>query len=372
LLPLAKAAAARGQQPTFLVSNPDEVAPLLHDAGFELRSAPTIGARHRLPVLGRAVAHTFADILGTAGFDDARSLAAATRAWDDLVSDLRPVAAVCELSPLLCLSAYAGQLPLLVTGYGFVLPPPELPQFPPLSRAQPQHAEAMLLDNVRAVLRARGRPVPDTLPALLAGDAHFVTGLDELDPYRELRSQAAVGPPGIEPGPVSRGAREEVFAYLLGDAPATLSVLTALARTGARGRVFVRRGTHEHRQAVTGGGLTWLERPGEMRRMLQGARLVVHHGSMLTAEETLLGGRAQLVVPLYLEHLLTARALVALGAARVLAAGSPPELMGDTIAAMRQDTSLARAAESFCARAADAGRSRTHAGRDRAALLNPR
>jgi hypothetical protein len=64
-------------------------------------------------------------------------------------------------------------------------------------------------------------------------------------------------------------------------------------------------------------------------------------------KETLLAGRAQLVVPLYLEHILTARALEALGVARVLLARPAPDLMDEAIAAARADGSLASAAQAF-------------------------
>jgi UDP:flavonoid glycosyltransferase YjiC (YdhE family) len=68
---------------------------------------------------------------------------------------------------------------------------------------------------------------------------------------------------------------------------------------------------------------------------------------MLTSEETLLGGRPQLVVPLYLEHLFTARALERLGVGRLLAASSPPEAMTAAITAARGDPAAWRAARAF-------------------------
>ena len=81
-----------------------------------------------------------------------------------------------------------GAIPTLILGYGFVLPPPHLPRFPQLSNAPPAHSDDALLENVRTVLRARGRVAPDALPGLLAGDAHFVTGLEALDPVPRPRA----------------------------------------------------------------------------------------------------------------------------------------------------------------------------------------
>jgi len=230
------------------------------------------------------------------------------------------------------------------------LPPPHLMRFPPLSDALPTHDERLLLDNVRVVLAERGSVAPQALPALFAGHAHFVTGLDELDPYRSLRLQPAVGLPGAPPQLTALDG-DEVFAYLLGDAPATHTLLAGLNRSGARGRVYVRRGTAEQRHALAGGGMIWLEDPTDTRLALDRARLVVHHGSMLMSEEALLAGRPQLVVPLYLEHLVTAHALEALGVGKPLVASARPEMVDAAIAQVQSDAGLGRAAQAF-ARAA--------------------
>jgi UDP:flavonoid glycosyltransferase YjiC (YdhE family) len=83
----------------------------------------------------------------------------------------------------------------------------------------------------------------------------------------------------------------------------------------------VRRATGQHRQAVAGSGLVLLDRPAPLADGLLRGRLVVHHGSMLTSEEAAIAGRPQLLLPLYLEHLLTARTLAGTGAARVIRPG---------------------------------------------------
>jgi rhamnosyltransferase subunit B len=351
LLPLARQVAAQGFTPMFLVRNPGEVAAVMEGEPFAVGAAPSVRGRVPAPAGRSRVARSFADLLGVAGFSDVGALGAALTAWDAVIAELRPVAIVCEHSPLLCLTVRGRDVPALVVGYGFVLPPPHLPRFPALSNAEPTHHEAALLANVRAVLRRRGRIDIDALPALLAGDAHFVTGLEVLDPYRARRRERAVGPPGVDPRRTSRDPEEELFAYLLGDAPATRLVLAGLERSGARGRVYVRRGTEALRRELAGGALTWLERPADARQALERARLVVHHGSMAMAEEALLSGRPQLVVPLYLEHLLTAHALEVLGAGTTMAANAPPAAIDAAIDQARADPAPARAADAF-ARAA--------------------
>jgi hypothetical protein len=316
---VARAALEDGHRLLFLTGNPGEVAPLLASAGIEGGASPSVARTGRAagPPAG-AVATSFADILGGAGFGDAGFLRDMTAAWDEALARLRPAAVVCEMSPFLCLAAFGGDVPVLSLGYGFVLPPPHLPRFPALLDGPPLYAEAALLESAADVCRARGRRVPATLPALLAGTAHAVTGMDALDPYREHRPQAAVGPLDLEVARAAPEPDEDVFAYLLGDAPPTVDVLRALAASALRGRAYVRRGGDAHRAALAGSGIVWLDRPEPARDAFPRARLVVHHASMLTSEEALAAGRPQLVVPLYLEHLFTARALRALGVAAVV------------------------------------------------------
>jgi UDP:flavonoid glycosyltransferase YjiC (YdhE family) len=52
--------------------------------------------------------------------------------------------------------------------------------------------------------------------------------------------------------------------------------------------------------------------PEPTKQALSRARIVLHHGGMLLAEETIAAGRPHLIVPSYLEQLLTAAALRAL------------------------------------------------------------
>lgn len=345
LLPLARAAAAAGHRTIFLVANPDEVAPCLASERLEVRRAPPPAARGE-PRRG-AVASSHADILGGVGFGDAELLRDTASRWDSTLAALRPAALVCESSPFLLLACFGSALPLLSSGHGFLLPPPHLPQFPPLWDGPSLYSEPELLDAVVSTCRARGRAGPAALPALLAGTAHAVTGFDVLDPYRAHRRQAAFGPPELDIPPASTAAQEDVFAYLLGDGSASLKVLEALAQAGVSGRVFVRRGTDAQRRALAGSRITWLDGPEPTRDALERARLVVHHGSMLMSEEALAAGRPQLVVPLFLEHLLTARALGGLGVAAVIRPTDGGDDIGRAVAGALSDTAMARAARSF-------------------------
>jgi UDP:flavonoid glycosyltransferase YjiC (YdhE family) len=347
LLPVAEAAARVGHRPLFLVPNPGEASAFVARAGFGLHAVPSVARTPSGLAPSGSVATSFADILGGAGFADPDYLLDLARAWDAAIAEIRPVAVVCELSPFLNVATFGTNLPVLVLGYGFVLPPPQLPTFPALRDGAPLHDEARLLENVARACEPRGRTPPAALPALSAGSAHAVTGLVALDPYRSQRLRAPVGPPFLEAHLADAEPLHDVFVYLLGDAPATIHVLRILAASGLRGRAFVRRGREEHRRVLSGSGITWLEKPEPIARALAEARAVVHHGSMLTTEEALAAGRPQVIVPLYLEHLLTARALLDLGVAAVVRAPRNPDDVAQALASGLADTGVAFRARAF-------------------------
>jgi hypothetical protein len=347
LLPIARAAASDGHSVIFLVPNPDEVKVLLAPAGFEARLAPIALSRPGATSTAPAVATSYGDILGAIGFGDVDYLSHAIARWEATLADLRPAAVVCEMSPFLNVATFRGEVPVLVVGHGFGLPPPEGSKFPPLWDGKPLFDQEQLLEVVRHVCRVRGRATPAALPAILEGTAHAVTGLAELDPYRSLRSSPALGPPGLDIRPRSSEPEYDVFAYLSGDAAITADVLRALALSGLRGRVFVRRPAQAHREALERGRLTWLERPEPIVRALAQAKVVVHHGGMLTSEEALTSGTPQVVAPVFLENLLTAKALRDLGVATVLRPRRPPSELLTSLGSAVADPDLASAASKF-------------------------
>jgi hypothetical protein len=93
------------------------------------------------------------------------------------------------------------------------------------------------------------------------------------------------------------------------------------------GRVFVRRPTKIQRLTVAGSRVRWLDSPEPPQTAIERARAVVHHGSMSMAEEALVVGRPQVVVPIYLEHLFTARALAAKGVGQVIRSNSSQDVL---------------------------------------------
>jgi rhamnosyltransferase subunit B len=346
MLPLAQAVALAGHAPAFLVPNPEEIASVLEATRFPLGRVPPLpSAVPGSPA--RTVAATFADILGAAGIGDADGLAMTLDAWDRLLDGLGPALVVCEFSPLLCLAARGSRFPVVAVGHGFVLPPSHLSEFPLLAPVTPSFSQGELLEVVNRVQRQRRRPELVRLPAMMDATARFMTGLPELDPYRADRHDPVAGPPDTGVRQVWSEPVEDFFAYLSATNPITPRLLQALARSGLRGSVYVRGASPGLSTHLRGSDIVWLDRAASMPQRLERATMVVHHGSMLTSEEALIAGRHQVVAPIYLEHLLTARTLLEHELAVVIAGAETSEEMIDQLRSAVASPSLKAAARRF-------------------------
>lgn len=325
MLPIATAMAAKGYSPVFVVPNPVEVESLLSGHAFPYLQAPRIERRREWKADGPRVVGSFSDILALAGFAEDRVLLATLNCWQALLDLAKPCLVVCEYSPFLCLAAL--ERPLLVLGNGFTLPPPELSEFPTFADQPPQLESTAILDAVARVQRYRNRPVPPTLPSILKGSRHLVCSLAELDPYLQLRQSAPCGPPILVDSASSHPASKDLFAYLAGESPWCLAIARALKETGLSGFVYARNLPADLNKILEGSALQLLSSPTSISKMLQKSSIVLHHGGMGLAEEALIAGRPQIVLPLYLEQYLTAKRIESAGVGTVVPTGSTAATM---------------------------------------------
>jgi hypothetical protein len=210
------------------------------------------------------------------------------QAWQSVLLQVKPSLIITDHAPGLVLAA-RGVVPTVVTGDSFAVPPP-VEVFPPLRFPTPPESaqrQEQVSNTVREVVK-----LDAPLGQVLNGDASFIFGIPELDPYRHLRTNNQYVSLHITPIPRKLHSSDgPAWAYLYDDYPYRDLVLQTL-----RPQCDFKR----------------------LTEVLAGKSLAIHHGSSTTAITCLLAGIPQLVLPQHLEHQLNCVALSQLGVATIL------------------------------------------------------
>jgi UDP:flavonoid glycosyltransferase YjiC (YdhE family) len=259
-------------------------------------------------------AANFADILAGYGFADRLQLEALVAAWSDLFDLVQPGLLVADFSPLAQIAAH-GTIAIVVVGYGFCLPPHDLPSFPSFREDLPQAAsERPILANVNAVIERRGGQASNSLPALFRGDHAHCYSLPFFDPYAEYRRPPAAGP--IEPMPDLTPPPHEgrIFAYLDGDLPNAPELVLGLSELRLPVEIYIRGGNRVVAEFATRRGLGLHAEPPSWVDLMPRVSAVLSHAGAGIAHAAALAGRPQILIPLYREQGITTAKLRKSGA----------------------------------------------------------
>lgn len=329
------------------VKNPDAAA-MLSASGVEVVQAPLWPSAARRPAeIARTSSATMGDILATAGLADLAGLDRLLKDWEDLFIRIKPDLVVADLAPAAALVA-RGQVPLVMTGNGFTLPPSDMPRFPPLHRlAPPAFAEEQTLAIVNAALRARQRSPLDFLPQVFGADARLVLTFPLLDPYRSRRGQPADGPV-FEHAPVRATAdATTIFCYFSHGYALHPDLPRALLAHADRLEIHAPELPDAEAGALQRAGASIATEPVAPMRALASASHVVHFGGSGLAAEALAAGIPQLILSMQVEQDLNGSALQDAGLGRLVRAWDPATRLPATLLDdLLQDTRLAgRAAQ---------------------------
>ena len=243
----------------------------------------------RLPFYGRKESYTFADILENFGFGNACILRSHLEGWRSVLQQLKPSLIIADHAPGLVLAAY-GFVPTVAIGECFTVPPP-VDVFPILRFPAPPESvwrQEQVSNTVREVVKFDA-----PLGQILNGDASFIFGIPELDPYQHLRRNDQYVSLHVTPIPGNlHRADGPAWAYLADNYPQRMMVLQTL------------RPQSEFKP---------------LSEVLEGKSLAIHNGGLTTAITCLLAGIPQLVLPMHLEQQLNCAALSRLGVARAIA-----------------------------------------------------
>lgn len=307
LLLVADALAAEGHEPIFCIRDLITTAGRLAQVRYPVLQSP-VAIGQLDPITPQFVPGSYADLLGASNFNSETELMRLMLAWDILFQTVQPDLIVAEYAPVMSLAAY-GRHRLLAMGHGYILPPPEQPQFPIFDYTRsPFATQETILDVCRRVQAARNAPQLAALPAFLGGSAHVVTSYPEIDPYDQMRRDKAAGP--LESyQPLALPAEPRFYAYLSADFRQLRLVLEGLVNSRLPGSVYIKRITPPLRQFLVERGITVLSQAPKLEKAVAEASVVIHHGGIATSMAALGIGRPQVLWPQVTDQTVTAQGI---------------------------------------------------------------
>lgn len=339
---LADRLAERGHEPVFALRDVVTPAPIFRDRRYPVLQGPYWPKPFALRGRNHAI-NNYADVLATCGYGQTGELAALVGAWDDLLALVKPDLVVVDNAPTLALALYE-RIPTIFTGYGFTLPPAHERSFPVLrDETPPLISELILLRNVETVQKNRRAPVPATLTELFRGRFRALTSLRELDPYR-VRQDPELGPLETMPGPSMLPYQNSLFAYVGGDYGGIDTLVQALSLLKVPVHAFLRDDAAIHAPFLASRGATVHRDAPPLAKIVPQVTFVLSTGGHTTTHAALMGGRAQILLPIHLETRMTADRLTDLGVGKRLEKHREPHELAEAIGAVMADPTLPAAA----------------------------
>jgi len=249
---------------------------------------------------------SIAEILAHIGFSDQSLLRPVVEDWSRIIETVRPDIIIGDFAPSVATAAQ-GQIPIIMTGNGWTIPPDGTP-IPALPLRQydaaiAREAERRICEAVEAVSGAKWRP--NSFAQLLRGDACFIYTSSVLDPYRDWRRDELSCPPNLViPDGWKRNSASHILLYLPRNHPSINRVLAAVGATGIKTYAYL-----GGSQPVSPPNVIIQPQPLDLPAMLPNAQLVVHHGGLGMANWCLAARKPQAVVPTDLEKSLIAHAI---------------------------------------------------------------
>lgn len=303
------------------------------------------------------VQYNYSQLIHNIGFADPRELLARVKAWLHLFQYVRPELALFDHSPTALVAARALKCKKIISGSGFLIPPPGYPL--PKMRYWDKYDEAELKrsdDGVAAVinkvLEVMKLPQLTHMENLFKTDEQFLLGFHELDHYPMRKDGNYFGTfsiPGYGEEPVwPKAGKKKVFAYLhnFKTMPVLFQVLNKL---GIRSLIYAPDLPQEVRKKHTTQNLKFVDKPLNMEKVAAECDVTITNGTYGTTCALLLGGKPVLMFPQNLERIMVARRVIGIGAGMV-APINKPKLFGPRLRTLLNDKRYTQAAQAFAKR----------------------
>jgi rhamnosyltransferase subunit B len=276
---------------------------------------------------------TFADVMQLFGYHQVQDLATAAGSWIRILEETAPSVIISDFAPTLRLAA-ATAIPMIVLGSGYTVPPAHnlLPPMRPWDLSVPPESrmhEFALLAAVNDVCAKLRRPRVDYFSDLFQGDSTFVCTLTEFDPYGKVRSDVLAWPFNVPNMPEAREFCQRrgpvVFCYLQAGHPTLDALLDALGTLDCTCAIYIGGARPRDLVEKCAANIHLYSTPPNLGSVLPETSVLIHHAGLGTAYAGLMAGVPQLVFPVGLEQLITARGLAQFKVTVPVRATPPPE-----------------------------------------------
>ena len=333
LLPVARALEQAGHEVVIAVPTPDAartmVAKYFPDGTANLIQGTSWRAPND-PDLRKKPTHIMADVLALFHFSRVERLGPMVQVWRQVIDTHQPDLIVADFAPTLRLASWENR-PFVMLGNGYTVPPagrllppmkPWLDIVYPFSRMN----EAEVWQSANRIRQALNGPAIDYVSDLLNGDRSFVCTIPEFDPYQAYRHDTPLMPFNVpvmhaHPPVESRGDQAPIFVYLPSNHPFLKMVLEQVSKTGWPTHAYISGIEPEKLVKFAGKNISLHRKPISLEDNLWKFRMIIHHAGLATAYAAVKAGTPQLVLPVNLEHSITARGLEKFGGSVVQSAG---------------------------------------------------
>ena len=183
---------------------------------------------------------SWSDFLGDLGFAHPKRLKLQFDWWVEVLRTRRIDLVISDFAPISLLAARALDIPSVCVGTGYSAPPPGMARFPILLPRYDVlvHDEAILLDNVNAVLAGAGAAPLEHFSDIYAASVSMPRTIRQLDPYDGLRKEPLL-PPLNEALPRHATGGDEVFVYFSTAETSYEPLVDALCMLGVPVRAYL-------------------------------------------------------------------------------------------------------------------------------------
>jgi rhamnosyltransferase subunit B len=325
---LAKALQDDGHTVTIAAQQPAQFVDLIAIPIFQAPIWP--GLLGVAPDSGPIPPVNMADILMSLGLSVPGALAGLIRAWEAILSQVRPDVVIADYAPALS-CATRRRVRTISCGTGFCQPPAEMEKFPDLLKLSHHVGPLLILDLINDELIAAGRAKVSAPPAIFATDESVVACFAEFDPYRRWR-QGQYALPHMSPlAALHDASGDEIFVYFHRADGGSANLWEGLAATGLKTRVFIAQADRNNHSALRDRGFVVESKPLSWEVIVKRSRMVISHGGLGFTSGALVMGLPHLVVPHDLEKIVTGLTVRKLGIGECMMPGDPPDVMRDRV-----------------------------------------